>query len=54
MKNEDFIIKNYNKLGLKKCSEQLSLSKGKVQYIVKKFNLKMDSLNKKKNVSNTS
>lgn len=42
MKNEDFIIKNYNKLGLKKCSEQLSLSKGKVLYIVKKFNLKMD------------
>jgi hypothetical protein len=47
MKIEEYIKENYAKLGLKKCSEQLSLSKGKVGYIVKKFNLKMNKNDKK-------
>jgi hypothetical protein len=47
MNCEDFIKENYSKLGLKKCSEILSLSKGKVTYIVKKFNLKMEIEDKK-------
>ena len=48
MKNEDYLKENYSKMGLKRCSEELSLSKGKIRYLVKKFNLKMDKNDKKK------
>lgn len=42
MNNEKFIIENYQKLGMKKTCEILNLSKGKIQYVVTKNNLKVD------------
>lgn len=48
MNFNEFIKENYNTLGMKKCVELLNTTKGKVQTIVKKNNLKVDkkSLNK--------
>jgi hypothetical protein len=48
MNFNEFIIKNYDTLGMKKCCEILGLSKGKIQTIVTKNKLKVnkDSLNK--------
>lgn len=48
MSNTEFIQKNYSKLGLKQCSELLNISKGKISYIVEKFNLKLTKKEKSK------
>jgi hypothetical protein len=42
MKNEQFIIENYSKIGMKKICEMLNLTKGKIQYIVTKNKLNVD------------
>jgi hypothetical protein len=39
---EDFVIKNYSKIGLKKCAEELSTTKGKIQTIIRKNKLKLN------------
>jgi hypothetical protein len=52
MNFENFIINNYESLGMKKCSEILGLSKGKIQTIVTKNNLKVNKKSLKKILSN--
>jgi hypothetical protein len=53
MTNIEFIKNNYCKLGLKQSSEILNITKGKVTYIVKKFNLTLSKEEKSKILSET-